>query len=366
MLTIVAGLLGSQDAAHNVAMVLFWVVFLLAFAYLTLFIGDVYGLINPWRSLVDALECLGLDLSRPRAAYPPRLAYWPAFVLYAALIWMELFVAPVPRSLSIALLLYSALTFAGVALFGKTLWFERADPFAVFFRLIGILAPLSYRATEQGRGWQVQARAPFAGALAERPEHLSLVLFMLLVLAATSYDAIHETTLWVGLYWKNLLWLLQPLWGEDLGKAQETLMGGYLVYRQAGLVVFPFVYLALYWAALWGAKRLTRTALPTRSLALSFCYSLLPIIIAYHFTHYFPFLMDQAGYFAPTHMSVIWHTQVVVLLLGHVVSVYLAHRIAIQVFPTQRAAVMSQLPLLVLMVAYTIFGLWILSLPLAE
>ena len=102
------------------------------------------------------------------------------------------------------------------------------------------------------------------------------------------------------------------------------------------------------------------------SLALCFCYSLLPIAVAYHFTHYFPFLMDQAGLFAATNMSVIWHTQVAVLVLGHLVSVYVAHRTALLVFPTQRAAVLSQLPLLMLMVAYTVFGLWILSLPLSE
>jgi len=52
-------------------------------------------------------------------------------------------------------------------------------------------------------------------------------------------------------------------------------------------------------------------------------------------------------------------------LVGHVVSVYLAHLRALELFPRARQAVWSQLPMLVLMVAFTTAGLWILSLPIA-
>jgi hypothetical protein len=388
LLTILTGFIGTQDPTDNVSMTLFWVLFLLALAYLTLVVGDVYRLINPWRVLVEIAERTALNLSKARLSYPPQLAYWPAFFLYAVLIWMELFVAPTPRALSTALLVYSAITFVGVGAFGKTIWFERADPFGVFFRLIGILAPVQYRSSEHSKTWYAHWRAPFSGALIERPEHLSLVVILLLILASTSYDAIHETTLWIGLYWKNMLWLFQPLWDEDLGQAQNSLMAGYLIYRQVGLLFFPFLYLSLYWFALRSAKAVTRTTVPTRTLALSFCYSLLPIAIAYHFTHYFPFLMAEVGNLGrrlsdpfgfgwnllsltrqaesvPLPMNFIWHTQVTVLILGHLASVYLSHLIAIQIFSIRRWAVVSQLPLLVLMVAYTIFGMWILSLPLA-
>jgi hypothetical protein len=49
-----------------------------------------------------------------------------------------------------------------------------------------------------------------------------------------------------------------------------------------------------------------------------------------------------------------------------VVSVYLAHVRALELFPRTRQAVVSQLPMLVLMVAFTAAGLWILSLPIAS
>ena len=52
------------------------------------------------------------------------------------------------------------------------------------------------------------------------------------------------------------------------------------------------------------------------------------------------------------------------MLGGHVVAVYMAHVIALHVFPSRRQGVSSQIPMLVLMVAYTCLGLWVLSLPL--
>jgi len=63
--------------------------------------------------------------------------------------------------------------------------------------------------------------------------------------------------------------------------------------------------------------------------------------------------------------GVIWHTQVGLILGGHIVSVYLAHVEALKVFGSSRKAALSQVPLLLLMVLLTTIGLWILSLPIA-
>jgi hypothetical protein len=66
----------------------------------------------------------------------------------------------------------------------------------------------------------------------------------------------------------------------------------------------------------------------------------------------------------PLPMSVIWHVQVALLLGGHVAGVYLAHVEALRLFETRGRGVVSQLPMLALMVGYTGLGLWVLSLPL--
>ena len=49
----------------------------------------------------------------------------------------------------------------------------------------------------------------------------------------------------------------------------------------------------------------------------------------------------------------------------HVLAVLVAHAIALERFGTGRAAFLSQLPLALLMIAYTAFGLWLLSAPTA-
>jgi hypothetical protein len=47
-----------------------------------------------------------------------------------------------------------------------------------------------------------------------------------------------------------------------------------------------------------------------------------------------------------------------------VIAVYVAHRVALHVFRTPRASLLSQIPMLVLMVAYTITSLWMLAQPI--
>lgn len=387
LLTILAGWSGNQDSQYNLGMSLFWIVFLLALAYLTLIVGDVYALINPWKLAVAGVERIGLNLSRPRVPYPPGLGYWPACVLYIGLIWMELFVGPKPAVLSSALVGYSVLTFAGVACFGEKAWFTNADLFGLYFRLIGKLAPIEYVRGAVERRWHVRLRPPLAGARGAAATRLSAVVFVLFMLSSTTYDAIHDTALWVGLFWRNLLWLLQPLWGGDLSKAQNLLFGWYLAYRQIGLVVFPFMYLGIYLLALRAARALTGLDIPMRTLALTFCGSLIPIAVAYHFTHYYTFLLTEARRLpwrlsdpfgfgwdllgmgpesatAALQMGVVWHTQVAVLLVGHIAGVWLAHDAALKTFGERRKVIVTQVPLLMLMVVYTVVGLWILSLPL--
>jgi hypothetical protein len=45
--------------------------------------------------------------------------------------------------------------------------------------------------------------------------------------------------------------------------------------------------------------------------------------------------------------------------------VWVAHALALRLAPSPRAAVLSQLPMMALMIAYTMLGLWLLSTPTA-
>jgi hypothetical protein len=48
-------------------------------------------------------------------------------------------------------------------------------------------------------------------------------------------------------------------------------------------------------------------------------------------------------------------------VLGHICAIFAAHRIALEVVSRRRAAVWVQAPLIALMIAYTVLGLWILG-----
>jgi len=384
-LTITTGLVGTSDPAANISVTLFWVIFLLGFTYVTAVAGNVFDFANPWRVLLDWIGKLGVDLSKPRVRYPERLGYLPALAFYMTLIFMELFALPRPYLLSIALLSYTTITVAGAFFFGTKTWFEYGELFGVFFFLIGTMAPIEYP-NPASRPARVRLRPPFVAALYQRPRHVTLVLFVLFMLSSTTYDAIHETFLWVSLYWQSLLPVVQSLWGGDSLQAQVA-TNWYLAYQRFGLLISPFVYLLFYLVVLAVARLIAKTEAPLWVLASQFALSLVPIALVYHATHYYtvvitqlpsvlPLASDPFGWgwrlFAtesasqgPLNMGFIWHTQVILVLAGHVVAVYLAHMMALRAFGSRGQGVLSQIPMLVLMVGYTCVGLWVLSLPLA-
>jgi hypothetical protein len=119
----------------------------------------------------------------------------------------------------------------------------------------------------------------------------------------------------------------------------------------------------------------------------------MPISLGFHFSHYLTALLvnGQYAYAAASdpfgtgadalslgHFHVtasflntyegtraIWNAQTAGIVLGHVLAVLLAHELARRSVPDNRALMLSQLPLAAVMVGYTLFGLWLLSSPVA-
>jgi hypothetical protein len=389
LITVLSGFIGGANPAQNIGMTLFWVVFMQGFAYSSVVVGNLYVAINPWRSLIACLEMFGADLSSTRFRVRKAVHCWPAFGFYVGLIGIELFAAPEPLVVSRALLTYSAVTIIGAFLYGKDIWFHQFDVFERLFLLIGQVAPFAYKKSGANDAWYVALRPPLTGCLGECPTHISEVLFILFMLSSTTYDGIHETVMWISLFWTNLLAIYQSMAGSDLGKAQNVLIGWYEFYQYAGLVAFPLLYWAFYAAVLLLTEIVTGPQVSIRTLSFRFANSLIPIAIAYNCTHYFTMLVTQAinlpcllsdpldrgwnslhergcttASILP--MGIIWHLQVALLLGGHVAGVLLAHWEAGRIFTTRRVVVLSQAPIVLLMVAYTVFGLWILALPLGR
>jgi hypothetical protein len=59
--------------------------------------------------------------------------------------------------------------------------------------------------------------------------------------------------------------------------------------------------------------------------------------------------------------NVIWGVQVTAIVVGHMIGLALAHDRALELAPDARIALRSQYPMLVLMVLFTVSGLWSLS-----
>lgn len=382
LLCIATGFWGNRDPFRNFSMTFFWVVFVLGFAYLTALLGDFYAALNPWRTLGDYLARLWRGYGRGLCPYPGWLGDWPALVLYLGFIYLELFGHGKPYSLAVALAGYTALNLMGIGLVGHKAWFRHCEFFSVFLRLLGLMAPL---ALQQGR---LLWRAPLAGLLQARPQQLGSVVFALAMLSTTAFDGLRATQWWVRLYWSDPSGWVRQFLGDLPVRRYAEALEWYLRWELLCLLLSPLLYLAVYALFVALGKALARSQRPLRELLLDFGYSLLPIALVYGMTHYATLLLTQglkimslasdpfgwgwnlfgtamlwrAPILPP--MGWIWHTQVGLILLGHVLSVYVAHRIALRVFETRRQALLSQLPQLVLMVLFTISGLWILSQPL--
>ena len=381
-LAIWTGLAGSQDAYRNFNMTGFWIGFVLGFAYLVALLGNGYATINPWWLIVRGLE----HATGPRRSQlrdPGRFGVWPALVLYMGFIWLELFGATTPRTLSWMLLAYTVINLFGAWLLGTRAWFRQGEFFAVFLRLIGACAPL------QRVGDRMVLRWPFARLATLPIRGWSMVVFVLFMLSSTAFDGLRETLPWFRLFWQDLHALVWTHWyGEDRVASYAAMSRLYAWWQTAALWLSPVLYLAAYLLALQGARLLTGERSTLTLLARRFAPSLLPIALAYHVTHYYTLLLTQGRQLPwlladpfgsghrwawrwigppPTHLpdaGVVWHVQVALIVAGHIAGVVVAHRIALRTVETRRAATLSQLPMLVLMLLYTASGLWILAQPL--
>jgi len=383
------GFFGNQDPVKNVGPTFVWIVWWVGLAYVAALAGNIWPAINPWSNIYAGVErlarrfggqtqlCLGLT-------YPSWLGVWPGAVLFGLFAWFELIPesAKVPSTLATAILIYSGITWAGMAMFGRKLWLAKGEAFSLFFGVLGRFAPIGR--PEQAPPGAATLR-PYASALiAGKPCSPSMTVFVLLMLSTVTFDGFKETPLWGELLqWiaseSSFLPLLRELHdlGFDFHAVLETVM----------LAVFPLLFLLTYLAFSWLTKEALGSGRPVIEIAGLFVFSLVPIAIAYHLAHYLSYLLIAGQFIIPlasdpfgfgwdifgtadyaidigiVDARFIWYTAVVAIVVGHVIAIGVAHFVALKVFETASAALRSQVPFLVLMVAYTMVSLWILSQP---
>jgi len=348
---IAAGLFGTQDPFRNLAPAFVWIVWWIGFTYLSALAGDLWSVLNPWQALYPAGR-FGL-----RRELPAAVGVWPAAALLVAFGWIEIVWEgnAVPAHIAWLAIGYSVLTWAGMFVFGREAWLQSGEVFTVYFGFLARLAPGELRSGN----WYL--RPPAAGLLDARPLSSSQAFFVIVMLAVVTFDGLRETPLWA------------------VSEAHWT------AATTAGLLAMPLVFALV----IFGVCALMSHASPGELLRL-FVPSLLPIALAYHVAHYLSYLLvggqvaiplasDPLGrgwnLFGTAHyriaMDIVgarfaWYTSVVVIVLGHVLAMYVAHRLALARFSERSTARRSQYPLAALMVAYTMLSLWILAQPIVE
>src|SRR5262249_1900795 len=89
--TVVAGFIGNQDPYRNIAPTMVWIIFWVGLAYVSAFAGDIWALVNPWRTIFAGVEGLLKPVAdRPGFRYPSGLGIFPACLTLFAFSWIEL------------------------------------------------------------------------------------------------------------------------------------------------------------------------------------------------------------------------------------------------------------------------------------
>jgi hypothetical protein len=383
VLIVIAGFFGSQDPYRNIAPTLVWITWWVGLAIFSAFIGNLWAAINPWRTIFEACDRLchtvtgrGLAL---HLTYPEVLGVWPAVLLLLAVSWTELvFPSPsVPANIAWLALVYSLLTWIGMAVFGVEAWLERGEVFSIFFGLFARFAPTESSVRTSSSECGLTLRPFGAGLLIDESASPSMVAFILLVLSTVLYDGLLTTPEWAE--FERALASVLPAHGELHS----------IIARTIGLAGFWGLFLGAYLAVSAIMSLLAAKPSPLE-MAQSFASTLVPIAIAYHLAHYLTYLLTQGQYVVPlasdpfgygwdlfgttgyrVDITVVgarfaWYAAVSSIVLGHVAAVYLADARAHQLLQLRHSVLRSQLPLTALMVIYTVVSLSILAQPIVE
>jgi hypothetical protein len=174
-LVVIAGLIGNQSPFKNIAPTMVWVIGWVGLSFASALIGDVWTVLNPWDSVARFVARRRQRGNPPRSNSDlPLSMRWldasPGVVIFLLFAWCELIWdgSDEPRSLALALLGYSALTWAGMLLFGRPQWLQRGEIFSLAFGLFSRFAPLE--TVDDGKGARLVLRPYAAGLLSREPE----------------------------------------------------------------------------------------------------------------------------------------------------------------------------------------------------
>ncbi|MEX1220347.1 MAG: fenitrothion hydrolase [Solirubrobacterales bacterium] len=375
-----AGFEGTSAPDRNIALTLIFVTSWLGFPLFSVALGNVFSAFNPWKAIATPVSFVYRKLAGREPvhlAYPAKLGRWPAVVGLAAFVWFELIygtgggvsVGVEPEPLAWVATFYTAYTLIMVGIFGREKWFENGEVFSVYFGMFGSLGKFEFRDGKLGirrflagsTGWVTSAGS---------------VAVVITSIGTTTFDGAQE-----GVFNGGIEQAVEWFSNIGLGATASTRLGS-TAFMAISIGLVALVYLI-------GVRGMsTVPGAPGRwTLWRGFGHVLIPIAFAYLLAHYFSlfFYQAQAQFtfllsdplgtgttdlfgtasfginYGAINSEIVWYVQVATLLAGHVAGLVLAHDRAITYWDDYRKAARSQYWMLAVMVAFTCFGLFLLS-----
>lgn len=413
-LVIAAGLGGESNPLLNFGPTFIWIVWWVGMAIGVALVGNIWALINPWKILFGWAEGLyrlirpGRELSLGRE-YPAKCGIWPALVLFALYTWIQDSYpkSDVPVQIAMMAIIYSATTLGGMFIFGKHQWLKKGEAFSVVFGLLSRFSVTEVRVTdhdacqacssecldldrqcvdcyecfERTKVREINLR-PFAIGLGRNETVTTDILaLVVLMLATVTFDGFSATSAWAE---------FQTFTVDLFGSGSSEILNSLVLADTLGVLLVPVAFFLVY---LFFSKLMAGSVdgqISALEMARIFSYSLIPIALAYNIAHFITLLLIQGQLIIPLvsdpfgsgwdlfgtvdyslnisiiNARILWFLSVALIVLGHVLAVYLAHRVAIRTFASRDIALKTQYPMLTLMVVYTVISLWIIAQPIVQ
>ena len=214
------------------------------------------------------------------------------------------------------------------------------------------------------------------------PAANDVLVMVALLLATVTYDGFSATPAWS----EVRLFSLERF----IGVMDTEVVNGVVIADTLGLLLFPCAFFVVYLLFSGLASRMVGRRLSSLEIAREFMYTLIPIALAYNIAHFLTLLLIQGQVIIPlasdpfgrgwdlfgtagyvTNIGLVsgkslWFLSVGVVVAGHVLSVYLAHKVAMRLFRDPQLTLRSQMPIAALMVLYTVVSLWIIAQPIVD
>jgi hypothetical protein len=365
LLIVVSATIGTTDPLMNLAPTFVWIIWWVGLGFAVIVFGNFWPWLDPWASTFDALDAIAKRLGFSNGValnwrWPKWLGAWPAVFLLLAWSWTEVVypVASNPRKLGVMILAWTAMSLFGMLCFGKLQWQKHVDVFALYFASLG---RVSLKRVDT---------SPLLAA--------GHVAFVIAMLSTVLFDGLRGGGAWA--IFENYLKKIAPSMMD---------VNGYFV-GTVGLVMVWVSFLVLYVAVCAICAHLLSVEKHTHNFNQRLAYTLIPIAAAYNVAHNFSNLVIQGQTFLQLlsdplgrqwdlfgtaklypnigiiDAKVTWFVAVFAIVIGHVISIWLSHRVALRYCQAPVRTSLSTLPLTLLMVFYTAVSLLVIAEPMLQ